>query len=48
MINRVRVKTTEVFKLENVTPPNQPTPPPTAFTKKDRDLKFGTSVHHEG
>ena len=38
---------TGVFKLEDVTPPNQPTPP-TAFTEKDRDLKFGMSVHHEG
>ena len=30
-------------------PPNKASPPPpTAFTEKDRDLKLGMNVHHEG
>ena len=33
---------------ENEKNPTQPTPPPTAFTEKDRDLKSGMNVHHEG
>ena len=34
---------TEVFKLEDVTPH-----PLTAFTEKDRNLKFDMNVHHDG